>query len=131
MSIDVLLLIITILLGLVAIFLIPALIQFKSTTQRLDELAREAQRDLLPMLREMRETSEHLNRVARDAQEGLREAGPLFESLGDVGESIHRVTAFFRGDLGQQIGNAIGLWLGIRAASKAVLKKVKHTKGGD
>jgi predicted PurR-regulated permease PerM len=122
-QVDVLALIITILLLLIAAFLIPLLIQVKNTAQRVDAFLNDAQKDLLPALRELRETSERLNQASA-------RAGTLFESLGETGESIHMINDFLHHDLGKYIGNATGLWLGIRSASKVFLKQIKQ-QGGD
>jgi predicted PurR-regulated permease PerM len=123
-QVDVLALIVTILLLLIAAFLIPLLIQVKNTAQRVDAFLNDAQKDLLPALRELRETSERLNQASAHA-------GTLFESLCETGESIHKINSFLHHDLGKYIGNAAGLWLGIRSASKVFVKQVKQQQGGD
>jgi uncharacterized protein YoxC len=132
MQIDILALFITILLLLVVVFLVPALIQLRTTSQRVDEFLREAQRDLLPMLRELREASEHLNRASGKVEEGVNKAAALADSLEDVGESIQSVNSFLRHDVGRYAGNLAGLWLGFRSASKVFVKQLlKEKKGGD
>lgn len=131
MSPDVLLLVIAVVVILVALFLVPTLIQIKSTVQRVDGLVQEAERDLLPMLKELRETSEHVNKASKEAKEGLEKSAPIFQTLGDVGQIAHRYTGFAKGDAGQHAGNIIGMWLGFRAASKILLKELKQTKGGE
>ena len=122
-QVDILAFIITILLLLIAAFLIPLLIQVKNTSQRVDTFLNEAQRDLLPALRELRETSERLNNASA-------KAGTLFESLAETGDSIHMINDFLHNDVGKYIGNAAGLWLGLRSASKVFLKQIKQ-QGGD
>lgn len=123
-QVDVFALFITVLLLLIAVFLIPLLIQMRNTAQRVDEFIHEAQRDLLPMLRELRETSEKLNQASA-------KAGGLVDSLGEAGESIHKVNEFLQHDVGRYVGNAAGLWLGLRAASKVFLKQLKQQQGGE
>lgn len=132
MQIDILALFITILLLIVVLFLVPALLQARSTAQRIDEFLREAQRDLLPMLRELREASEHLNRASAKVEEGVTKAAALTDSLEEVGDSIHSVNSFLRHDVGRYAGNVAGLWLGFRSASKVLIKQLlKEKKGGD
>lgn len=123
-QVDALALIIVVLLVLIAAFLVPLLIQARNTAQRIDEFLHEAQRDLLPMLREMREASERLNKASANA-------GNLVESMSEAGETIHRVNEFLQHDMGRYVGNAAGLWLGIRAASKVFLKQMKQQQGGE
>lgn len=123
-QVDVFALIITVVLLLIAVFLVPLLLQMRNTAQRVDEFLHEAQRDLLPLLREMREASERLNK-------GSAQAGKFLESLGETGESIHMINDFLHHDMGRYLGNAAGLWLGIRAASKMFLKQMKQREEGD
>lgn len=131
MQIDFIVLLIAFLVLLVVIFLIPTLLQVKATSQRMDEFIRDAQRDLIPMLKELREASERLNRTTAKAEEGVDRASGLMESLGEVGETIGQVNDFLQHGVGRSTGNALGLWLGIRAASKVFLKQLKQQKGGE
>lgn len=123
-QVDILAFIIVVLLVLITVFLVPLLIQAKNTAQRIDEFLHEAQRDLLPMLSEMRQASERLNKASSKAD-------GLVESMAEAGEAIHRVNEFLHHDMGRYMGNAAGLWLGIRAASKVLLKQVKQQQGGE
>lgn len=131
MSVEVLLLIIAITVVVVALFLVPTLIQMKATAQRVERLVEETEREVFPVMRQFRDTAENLNRISRDAQEGLEHAAPLLESMSEIGQFLQRLTGAARGDLGQYAGNALGLWLGFRAASKVFLKDIHKHKGGD
>jgi uncharacterized protein YoxC len=131
MQIDVIALIAVFLVLLIVIFLIPTLLQVKATAQRMDELIRESQRDLIPMLRDLREASERLNRTTAKAEEGVEKASGLMDSVGEVGETIGRFNEFLNYGVGRTTGNALGLWLGIRAASKVLLRQLKQQTGGD
>ncbi len=129
MQVDVFALIITVLFIIIAIFLIPTLLQVKGSSQRVDEFLKEAQRDVLPILRELREASEHLNRIAKRVDEGAEKASELMESVGEIGESIQKVHHAVQHGIGRSAGNALGLWLGLRAASKVFLKKLQQEEG--
>lgn len=131
MQVEVLLLIIAVTVVVIALFLIPTLIQIKSTAQRVERLAEETEREIFPVVRQLKETSENCNKMSRDARRGFEELEPFIESVGDVGQFLHRFTGVARGDLGQSTGNALGLWLGLRAASKVLLKDFHKNKGGD
>ncbi len=130
-QVDILALVIVLVVLLIVSFLIPMLIQAKRTAQQVDEFLKSAQRDLIPMLKELREASERINRAAARAEQGVEQVGGLMESVGEVGESIHKVNHFLQHDVGRYMGNAAGLWLGIRAASKVVLKELRKQKGGE
>ncbi len=129
-QVDIFALIITVLILLIAIFLVPMLIQVKRTAQQMDDVLSQVQRDLIPMLRELREASEKINKASGHAEDGLAQAGHFLGSLGEVGDSIHGVTHFLQHDLGRYAGNAAGLWLGIRSASKVLLKQMQKQQGG-
>lgn len=131
MQIDFMMLLIGILLLIVVIFLVPMLIQIRNTAHRVDELLRDAQRDLVPILRDLRETSERVNRASGKLEEGVGKAAALADSLEEIGGSIHNVNSFLRHDVGRYAGNLAGLWLGLRSASKVFIKQLaKEKKGG-
>lgn len=125
-QVDIFTLLITLAFLLIAIFLIPMLLQLKRMAQEADALLRELRLELVPTLREIRETAERLNRASAHLEEGAGKAGVLLHSLGEVGESVHSVNDFLHHDVGRYLGNAAGLWLGLRAASKVFLKGLKE-----
>ncbi|AMV71940.1 hypothetical protein JCM30471_04380 [Desulfuromonas carbonis] len=128
-QIDIFVLIITVVFLVIAAALVPLLLQLKRTASEADALLAELRRELIPTLREFREASERLNRASAQVEAGAGRAGTLLESLGEVGDSIHSVNSFFHRDMARYAGNAAGLWLGIRAASKVILKGLQE-KGG-
>lgn len=130
MQVNVFAFIAVVLFLLITVFLIPVLLQAKNTCQRVDALLKETERDIVPMLRELREASEHLNRLSKKAEEGAEKASMLMESVGEIGESIQKVHEVVQHGLGRSAGNALGLWLGLRAASKVFLKKLQQQEGG-
>lgn len=128
-QVDIFVLIITVVFLVVAAALVPLLVQLKRTAREADALLVDLRRELVPTLRELRESSERLNRASATVENGAEKAGVLFASLGEVGESIHNVNRFLHRDTARYVGNAAGLWLGIRAASKVILKGLQE-KGG-
>ncbi|MCP3178202.1 DUF948 domain-containing protein [Desulfuromonas sp. KJ2020] len=130
-EIDILALIVVVAAVLVVAFLIPMMVQAKKTARQIDEFITLAQRDILPMLRELREASERINKASAKAEQGVEQVEGLMQSVGEVGDSIHRVNHFLQHDVGRYMGNAAGLWLGIRAASKVLLREMNKDKGGD
>lgn len=128
-QVDIFVLIITVVFLVIAAALVPLLLQLKRTAREADALLTDLRRELVPTLREFREASERLNRASAQVEAGAGRAGTLLESLGEVGDSIHSVNSFFHRDMARYAGNAAGLWLGIRAASKVILKGLQE-KGG-
>lgn len=128
-QVDIFVLIITVVFLVIAAALVPLLLQLKRTAREADALLADLRRELVPTLREFREASERLNRASAQVEAGAGRAGTLLESLGEVGDSIHKVNRFFHRDMARYAGNAAGLWLGIRAAGKVILKGLQE-KGG-
>lgn len=122
---------IAVLILLIVIFLIPMMLQLKKTARDLDSFLVESQKELVPMLRELRVASERINRLTDRAEKELEKSEPLFTSLAETGHMLHDVNEFLHRDIGRYVGNAAGLWLGMRAASKIFLKQLKQQKGGD
>ena len=121
---------IAVLILLIVIFLIPMMLQLRKTARNLDTLLLDTQKELVPMLRELRQASERINRVSGKAEQGLEKSEPLFTSLAETGNMLHDVSEFLHRDIGRYVGNAAGLWLGMRAASKIFLKQLRQQKGG-
>ena len=122
---------IAVLILLIVIFLIPMMLQLKKTARDLDSFLVESQKELVPMLHELRQASEKINKLSDKAEEGIVKSEALFTSLAETGHLIHDVNDFLHRDFGRYVGNAAGMWLGMRAASKVFLKQLRQQKGGD
>lgn len=128
MNLDVLALIATIVFVLIALFLIPMLLQIRHTVQRVDDFINVAQRDLLPLIRDLRETAENLKGISGEAEENLKRVRPFFESVEQAGEMVHSVTSSMNTGLGRMLGKSVGTWLGMRAARKAFKREITQSK---
>lgn len=128
MNLDVLALIATIVFVLIALFLIPMLLQIRQTVQRVDEFLNVAQRDILPLLRELRETAENLKEISAETEEDLRKVRPLFDSLEQAGGAVHTLASAMNSGIGRMLGKSVGTWLGMRAAKKAFKRELSHSK---
>jgi len=121
-EVDVFELIIAISVLMVAAFLIPVLIQLRATLRGVNDFVGEARKEVLPTLKELRETSERLNSTSSQVD-------AIAASLGEVGATMKRVNSFLCRDVGKYAGNAIGVWLGMKAVSKVLLKQLREQKG--
>lgn len=128
MSMDILALIATIVFVLIALSLIPMLLQIRSTVRRVDDLINVAQRDILPLLRDLRETAESLKGISAETEQDLLKVRPFFETLEQAGEMVHSVTSSMNTGLGRMLGRSVGAWLGMRAAKKAFTREISHSK---
>ncbi len=131
MDLNVLALIATIVFILIAIFLIPLLVQIKNTMQRTEEFIGLAQREILPVVRDLKETTENLKKISLEVEKDVARLQPLFQSMEEAGGLLHRATGFLQGEATRYVGRSIGTWLGMRAASKAIVKEIKKNKGGE
>lgn len=128
MNMDILALIATIVFVLIALFLIPMLLQIRHTVQRVDELINVAQRDILPLLRDLRETAASLKGISAETEQDLMKVRPFFETLEQAGAMVHSVTSSMNTGLGRVLGRSVGTWLGMKAARKAFKRELSHTK---
>lgn len=109
--------------------LVPMLLQVRRTSRELDHFLGELQQDLFPMLKELRQAAEKLNRASTHTEEGLAQARLLFDSVGEIGQSLHGVNRFLSRDLRRLSRSGSGFWLGARAAARVLFKQLH--KGGD
>ena len=128
-QVDLVNLIILLVALVLAAVLVPMVLQVRRTARQLDQFIAELQQDLVPMLRELRQASEKLNRASSHTEEGLAQARLLFNSVGEIGHSLHSVNRFFSRDLGRLTRRGTGFWLGARAGARALLKQLH--RGGD
>lgn len=116
MPLEVFALIMMIIAVIITIFLIPLLLQLRSTVQRIDDLVRDVQHDLVPMLKELREASEHVKRTSEAAEKG----STLLAALGETGDALNQFSHYLKHDVGRLAGNLAGFWAGFRAAGKTL-----------
>ncbi|MBE0596589.1 MAG: DUF948 domain-containing protein [Desulfuromonadales bacterium] len=128
MQMDILAMLATIVFVLIAVILIPVLLQIRHTVQRVDEFLALAQREVLPLLRELRELSENLKTISVETERDLVKVRPLFDSLEQTGEMVHNITSVMNSGVGRVIGSSLGTWMGVRAARKAFVKEIKEPK---
>ncbi len=130
MNVEVLALIATIVFVLIALFLIPMILQIRQTMQKVDELVSTAQREMLPLVRDLREITANLKEISEETGNDIKKVRPLFDSLEQTGEMIHNFSAAVNSGVGQVIGRSMGTWLGMRAAKKAVARELSKSKKG-
>lgn len=128
MQMDVLALIATIVFVLIAIFLIPVLLQIKQTVQRFETVVGEAQREIMPLARDLRDISAHLKGILAEAEKDVAKVRPIFDSLEQTGELLNNITSALNSGVGRVLTRSIGTWMGVRAAKKAFTSELKETK---
>lgn len=124
-EVDIFVLIILLVVILVAAFLLALIWQLKKTSAKADMLLGDLHRELLPTLRDCREIAERINRVSVTIEKGSGQADNLIEALGEITDSVRRITHFIRQDAGFIIENAACLMLGFKAASKVLFKETR------
>lgn len=109
-------------------YVVWALIQFRRTLQRVDELIVNTERELTPLLSNLRESSESLRGSVAHLQKGVERAETLLEAIGEVGDSIHAVNEFMRNGTKKYLYQGMALWSGLQAFRK-YFSKFREAKG--
>ena len=125
MPLEVFALIMMIIVLIIAIFLIPLLLQLRTTVQRIDDLVRDVQHDFVPMLKDLREASEHVKRTSEAAEKG----SSVLTALGEAAEGLNQFSHYLKHDVGRLAGNLAGFWAGFRAAGKTLAEQSEKKKG--
>lgn len=128
MELYILAIIATIVFVLIAIFLIPMLLQIRQTVQRVDEFINLAQRDVLPLIRDMREMMEAMKEISYETENDLKKIRPVFDTLQEAGTMVHSLTTAMNSGVGKALGRSVGTWLGMRAAKRAFKRELSQTK---
>ncbi len=129
MDLNVLALIATIVFILIALFLIPVLLQIKNTVHRMELFMADIQRDLTPLLEDLRETTKYVRNITMEAQRDMEKVGPVFDSLEEAGTMVNNIAGFLNSGVTRTVGKSVGTWMGLRAARKAFGKQLKLSKG--
>lgn len=128
MQMDVLALIATIVFVLIAIFLIPVLLQIRQAVQRFETVVGDAQREILPLARDLRDIAEHLKKILAETEKDVTKIRPIFDSIEQVGDLLNTVTSAVNSGFGRVVAQSVGTWMGVRAAKKAFTSELKETK---
>lgn len=113
----------------VSVFLAMLLWQLRTTLRRVDNLIGDARGDLLPLLANLREISERVKIATVELEAGIGRVEVLLEALGEVGESIRTVNDFLRDGASRYVGRALALWLGVKAAGRAIFRQKQAEEG--
>ena len=111
-------------------FLVPTLLQLRTTTQELAQVLGRLNSDLPTLLDEVRATLKNVNSLTQGAKNGVHHATALLHAVGEVGDTVHQVHTLVRGSGGSMLGNLMSVVAGVKAAS-AVVKERLHSQGGN
>jgi uncharacterized protein YoxC len=95
--------------------LVPLLLQLLRTLRLLEATLGETRQELLPLLRNLRESSERLNRASAGVEAGVEQLQGVFVAIGEVRKGIQGLAGSLQHGLGRTVGQALGLWFGLRA----------------
>jgi uncharacterized protein YoxC len=98
--------------------LVPLLLQLLRTLRLLEATLGETRQELLPLLRNLRESSERLNRASAGVETGVEQLQGVFAAIGEVRKGIQGLAGSLQHGLGRTIGQALGLWFGLRAGQR-------------
>jgi hypothetical protein len=94
------------------------LLQLLRTLRLLEATLGETRQELLPLLRNLRESSERLNRASAGVETGVEQLQGVFAAIGEVRKGIQGLAGSLQHGLGRTIGQALGLWFGLRAGQR-------------
>lgn len=109
-------------------YVVWILIQLRRTLQRVDEVLVNTERELTPLLSNLRESSERIRISSVHLQKGIGRAEGLFEAIGEVGDSVHKVNEFLRSGTSQYLNQGMALWSGVQAF-RNYFKRSRESKG--
>lgn len=112
--------------GVVAV-LVPLLLQLQRTLRTFETTLGETREELLPLLRNLRESSERLNRASAGVEAGVEQLQGVFAAVGEVRKGIAGLAESLQHGFGRTIGQALGIWFGLRTAKN---EEHEATKGG-
>lgn len=124
-QVDIFALIVLVVVVVLAAFLLPMIWQLKKTARETDAFLNDLRRELIPTLRDFREIAERINRASVKIEKGSGLAENLLESLDGIAGTLRQVNHFFRKDACHLSENIACLILGIRAASRIILKETQ------
>ena len=76
---------------IVAVAIIPTLIEVRKTLVEAKVLLELVNSEMVPLLREIRAVSEHINTLADRATGGVEQASVLFDAMGELGRKLQSV----------------------------------------
>ena len=119
-EVDILTFGILIVLIIIAAVLLPAIWQFKKTTQEADALLKDLRRELSPAMRDLAEIMERTKRISLNVEKGTEKTESLLDSLEEIASSLRHASEVLRRDLGRYAEMASYAILGLKAASKVL-----------
>lgn len=107
-------------LGVVAIYMIQALSQFRRTLHRMEQVAFLVQRDLGPLMQDTQAALRQIQELAQSARRGGERVGIFLDALQDIGEGLGQIrsTVAQISDLWSHNGKS--LWSRMKTATSAV-----------
>lgn len=106
----------------VAIFLVPLLIQLRKTIEESERLLKNLSYDLPLLIKEATGSAQTFNQVARDVRESTERAKVLGQAMGAIGDTVNQVHGAIRSGAASLWINASGLLAGARAAVHVLAK---------
>ena len=110
-------------------YLVPVLIQLRSTVAESRTLVAKLSLDLPPLIVELRAVSRNLNDLAEQARGGVEHAAVMLHAIGNVGESVQEFHNLIRGSSGTLLTKMASMVAGFKAATQAVRDRATDEGG--
>lgn len=126
---DILAIVVSTVIVILAIYLIPTIIELKKTTASARRFLDGVEEDLRPLIKELKETASQVNGIASGAKEGVDKIVNFLDAVGSVGKTIKSINTIVRDRSGIFLISLAALGVGIRKGLTVFLKG--FLKGGD
>jgi signal transduction histidine kinase len=105
------------------VLLIPALLELRRATWRLQEFIRTLELELRPTLQEARETIRAMTQAAQGVGEGAARLRGAMAAMEEAGGNLRATTGVLRAVFGSRLIPVASILAGVRAGIKALLQR--------
>lgn len=120
---------VSIVIVVLAIYLIPMINELKKTAVSARRFFDGVEEDLRPLLKELKETSSLANRITSGAKEGVEKIVNFLEAVEDIGKTIRSVNSIVKDSSNTLLITLAALRVGLRKGLTVFLKRL--FKGGE
>ena len=118
----------------VAIVAIPAVLQIRRTSHRLEEFITTAEIELRPALVDLKETLHNLNRTSAEVRESVERLQGSLAAMEELGQAVHFLGRLLRRGVTPRLITASSVLTGTRVGLKYLLQsffREEKEEGGD
>jgi len=112
-----------------AVFLIPAILQIMRTAKAAEEFLKTTQASLNPLIAKLNETADKTNNIAANLDESISNVQHLTKAVGETGEILGDINSFIRKMQAVILITTLSFGTGIKTALSVLAQGIMR-KGG-